>query len=213
MGQNLKAILHSISSIIEKPVLIILILICLYTVVQIGIIISEYFTERRHLKEKLPALLDRIQDEPESIENTIKSSGILKRQKNILLEILKHPNLTNDTLDAMTNRLIEEEQSKYGFRIKSSDLVAKIGPILGLLGTLIPLGPGIIALSRGDVTRLSTSLSVAFDTTIAGLISAAVAYVISTIRKSWYSNYMSVLEVLTEGVLEVAKNEKKEIQE
>lgn len=39
--------------------------------------------------------------------------------------------------------------------------------MLGLLGTLIPLGPGIIALGQGDTQTLSTSLLTAFDTTIA----------------------------------------------
>ncbi len=209
MGQNIKGILHSISQVLENPVIILLILMSIYTVVQIGIVISEYFTERRHLKEKLPELLDRIQGNPESISESIESSSILKRQKETLLELLKHPELTDDTLDALADRLIEEENSRYDFRIKSSDMIARIGPVLGLLGTLIPLGPGIIALSRGDVTTLSNSLSVAFDTTIAGLTCAAIAYIISTVRRSWYSNYMSVLEVLTEGVLEVAKDEEK----
>lgn len=211
MGQNIKGILHSISQILENPVIILLIIMIVYTVVQIGVVISEYFTERRHLKAKLPELLDKIQEQPENIAESIESSSILKRQKDTLIELLKHPELTCDTLDALAERLIEEESSRYEFRIKSSDVIARIGPVLGLLGTLIPLGPGIIALSRGDVTTLSNSLSVAFDTTIAGLTCAAIAYVLSTIRRSWYSNYMSVLEVLTEGVLEVAKVEEKKI--
>lgn len=211
MGQNIKGILHSISQILENPVIVLLILMSIYTVIQIGIVISEYYNERRHLRAKLPELLDKIQSNPENIEESILSSSILKRQKETLIELLKHPELTDDTLDALAERLIEEESSRYEFRIKSSDVIARIGPVLGLLGTLIPLGPGIIALSRGDVTTLSNSLSVAFDTTIAGLTCAAIAYVLSTIRRSWYSNYMSVLEVLTEGVLEVAKVEEKKI--
>lgn len=73
------------------------------------------------------------------------------------------------------------------------------------MGTLIPLGPGIIALGRGDTLTLSNSLMIAFDTTIAGLACAAVAVLVSTIRKHWYNNYMSVLETLMECVLEVEK--------
>lgn len=59
-------------------------------------------------------------------------------------------------------------------------MIAKLGPMFGLLGTLIPLGPGIVALGQGDTVTLSESMNVAFDTTIAGVISAAVASVIST---------------------------------
>ena len=58
--------------------------------------------------------------------------------------------------------------------------------MFGLMGTLIPLGPGLIALGQGDTKTLSDSLLIAFDTTIAGLVAGAIAYVVSGIRKSWY---------------------------
>ena len=107
--------------------------------------------------------------------------------------------------ESLAARIVEEEQNVYSRRIRISDIIAKIGPILGLLGTLIPLGPGIIALGQGDTITLSSSLLTAFDTTILGLLSAGTAMVISTIRKSWYDNYMSVLETLAECILEVEK--------
>lgn len=56
--------------------------------------------------------------------------------------------------------------------------------MLGLLGTLIPLGPGIIALGQGDTQTLSTSLLTAFDTTIAGLCAAAVCLVVTTLQQA-----------------------------
>lgn len=49
--------------------------------------------------------------------------------------------------------------------------MAKLSPMLGLMGTLIPLGPGLAALGDGDVKILSTAMSVAFDTTVLGLLS------------------------------------------
>lgn len=107
----------------------------------------------------------------------------------------------------MAVRLIECEQSIYDRRVKVTDLIAKTGPLLGLMGTLIPLGPGIIALGQGDTLTLSNSLLVAFDTTIAGLLCALLALCISTVRKVWYRNYMSVLEMITECVLEEARND------
>ena len=85
--------------------------------------------------------------------------------------------------------------------------MAKIGPMLGLMGTLIPLGPGIIALGQGDTFTLSNSLLIAFDTTVAGLVCALIALVISTIRKIWYRNDMSILETLMECILEEEQND------
>ena len=46
----------------------------------------------------------------------------------------------------------------------------QLGPILGLLGTLIPLGPGLAALGSGDIVTLAEALTVAFDTTVTGLL-------------------------------------------
>ena len=75
------------------------------------------------------------------------------------------------------------------------------------MGTLIPLGPGIIALGQGDTFTLSNSLLIAFDTTVAGLVCALIALVISTIRKIWYRNDMSILETLMECILEEEQND------
>ena len=76
--------------------------------------------------------------------------------------------------------------------------------MFGLMGTLIPLGPGIVAIGEGDTTVLANSLLIAFDTTVLGLIVAAVALVVSTIRKTWYAKYMAAFESAAEIVLENA---------
>ena len=144
-------------------------------------------------------------DNKVQIDRCIESSELLYRQKVALKELVMHPDITPLMRESLAVRLLQEEQSFYDRRLKISDVIAKIGPMLGLLGTLIPLGPGIIALGQGDTITLSSSLLTAFDTTIMGLIAAAVAIVISTIRSRWYANYMSVLETLMECILEVEK--------
>ena len=55
-------------------------------------------------------------------------------------------------------------------RIERSDFLARIAPMLGLMGTLIPLGPGLSALGEGELSILTTAMSVAFDTTVLGLL-------------------------------------------
>lgn len=71
-------------------------------------------------------------------------------------------------------------------RLERSDLLARCGPILGLMGTLIPLGPGLTALGDGNIEILAVALSVAFDTTVLGLLVGLGAYVISRLRRRWY---------------------------
>ena len=204
---RLNQAMRAIASAMENPVIILLLLLLVVTIFLIGWLISEIFTEHRHLKEKLPHLVDVLNETKTSEETkeAVRKSRLLKRQRNALLELLSHPDITPLMRESLAARIVEEEHNVYSRRIRISDIIAKIGPILGLLGTLIPLGPGIIALGQGDTITLSSSLLTAFDTTILGLLSAGTAMVISTIRKSWYNNYMSVLETLAECILEVEK--------
>lgn len=204
---GLSQILRSMSSGLKVPVLFLLVVLAACTVVLIGTLIAEIFTEHRYLKVNMPKLVDKIRDSEEPVDDTIKNGGLLKRQKKALLEITAHKELTDTMRESLAVRLLTQEQAVYDKRTKFSDMIAKLGPILGLLGTLIPLGPGLIALGQGDTYTLSNALLTAFDTTVAGLICAAAALVVSAVRKGWYNNYMSVLETTMECVLEEEKND------
>lgn len=199
--------MRAIASSMEIPVIILLLILIAVSVFLIGWLISEFVTEHKYLKASMPKVVDEINSAKDNagLVEVIKNSELLVRQKEALEELTSHPDITPLMRESLAVRLIQQEQSFYDRRVKISDLIAKIGPMLGLLGTLIPLGPGIIALGQGDTITLSSSLLTAFDTTIMGLIAAAVALVISTVRTRWYDNYMSVLETLMECVLEAEK--------
>lgn len=198
--------LRAIASAMETPVIVLLLILVGVSVLLAGWLIGEFFTERRHLKVELPRLVDEINAGEKSVKECVESGGLLKRQRKALIELTLHPQLTDMMRESLAVRLIQAEQERYDRIVRISDMVAKIGPILGLLGTLIPLGPGIIALGQGDTLTLSTSLLTAFDTTVAGLIAAAIAMIISGIRNAWYGKYMSILETLMECILEVEKS-------
>ncbi len=79
-------------------------------------------------------------------------------------------------------------------RIERSDVLARIGPMLGLMGTLIPLGPGLAALGRGDVASLAQAVTIAFDTTVLGLLVGVLGFVIGRLRRRWYDATLTRLE-------------------
>ena len=195
-------ILRAIASAMEVPVVIGLILFIAFTLFSIGWWAVEYFRERRHMQVSLPALLDQLRAAEGGVAETIEKSGLLRRQKDALLELTKHPEFDAAMRESLGANLLEREQSHYDGILKCTDLVSKLAPMLGLMGTLIPLGPGIMALGQGDTYTLSVSLLTAFDATIAGLIAAAFCLVISTVRRRWYSGYMADLETLMDCVLE-----------
>ncbi len=135
----------------------------------------------------------------------IARSGLLRRQKELLLELTGHGELTPPMREAMAAQLLDAEEEHWRGIVRLTDLIARLGPMFGLLGTLIPLGPGIIALGNGDTFTLSRSLLTAFDTTVAGLLAAAVAAVISAVRRRWYRRSESELETAAECLLENMK--------
>jgi biopolymer transport protein ExbB/TolQ len=79
-------------------------------------------------------------------------------------------------------------------RIERSDVLARVGPMLGLMGTLIPLGPGLAGLGRGDVAILAKAVTVAFDTTVMGLLVGVVAFVTGRLRRRWYDALLTRIE-------------------
>ena len=212
---NLSSVLRTITEMLQSPVIFLLLVLMALTVFIAGSLIAEVFTERIYIKVKLNTLPDMIEelhrtaisDEGTSIADCIEESKLLKRHKRALTELTKHPDITDLERESLDARLVTQEKSFYDKRTKVTDVMAKIGPMLGLMGTLIPLGPGIIALGQGDTFTLSNSLLIAFDTTVAGLVCALIALVISTIRKIWYRNDMSILETLMECILEEEQND------
>ena len=202
MSDKFEGVLRIVAEGLRTPVAFALLAMIVFTVVLLGTLVAEVFTERLRMTAKLPQLIDALRDKSASRELVVSESGLLKRQKAALLQLVRYEDTGSAKREVLARRLIFEEQNRYDRIAQLSDIVAKIGPMAGLLGTLIPLGPGLIALGQGDTFTLSQSLLVAFDTTIAGLSVAAVALIISTVRKNWYENYMVMLEAAMECILD-----------
>ncbi len=196
-------ILRTVAEVMRIPVIIILILFIAFSVFCIGWIIVEFFVERRHMYYSLADLMDSLKENKDDLAGCIRKSGLLRRQKVALIELTKHPDFSEEMLTSLADGLIEKEQARYDRKLVATSLISKLAPMAGLLGTLIPLGPGIIALGQGDTQTLSESMLTAFDTTIAGLLSAGVCLVVHSFRKRWYAGYMSDLEVLVDSVVDI----------
>ena len=202
MADRFEGVLRAVAEGLRAPVSVLLVLLIGFTVILLGTLIAELFTERLRMTAKLPKLIDALRDKSMERERAVSEGGLLKRQRAALLQLIKYEDLSDTPREALARRLLFEEQNRYDRIVQMSDSVARIGPMAGLMGTLIPLGPGLIALGQGDTFTLAQSLLVAFDTTIAGLCVAAVAFIISAVRKNWYENYMVMLEAAMECILD-----------
>ncbi len=208
-GATASSIMRSAVAACQTPVIVLLLLSLALVVVCLGTLVAERIAERRHFKVFLPKLLEDLKAAHTSTEvaNIIRDSGLLMRQKQYLIELTVHPSVSAEMRESLAAALDYKEQRRYDNRLRVTELLSRISPMLGLLGTLIPLGPGILALGEGDTATLSASMLTAFDTTSVGLIAAGFALIITSIRKRWYKDYMVAFESAMEMVLEVEKND------
>lgn len=79
-------------------------------------------------------------------------------------------------------------------RLERTRILVRMGPALGLMGTLIPLSPALAGLADGDVATLTENLRVAFSVTVAGLLIGAFAFGIALIRDRLYAQDYSDVE-------------------
>ena len=73
-----------------------------------------------------------------------------------------------------------------------------LGPILGLMGTLIPMGPALAGLASGDIASMAYNMQIAFATTVVGLVAGAVGFLTQQVKQRWYLQDMTNLEFLSE---------------
>lgn len=79
--------------------------------------------------------------------------------------------------------LEREERARHG--LTASRALVKVGPSLGLIGTLIPMGSSLAAMSTGNLEAMAGQMVVAFTSTIVGLVTGTLAYVVAAVRQQW----------------------------
>lgn len=198
-------IMHSVSSALLAPTVILLMAFIVYSLYSVGSVLVELFVERKKYRAVIPELVARLDGAtPEALTEVVDGSGLLRTQKDDLDELISYMYLPEDARTEVAKRLLANENDAYKKALGRTDIASRIAPMLGLMGTLIPLGPGLVALGEGDTATLASSLMIAFDTTVAGLATAVVCFVVSWVRRRWYSDYLVSMEALFNTLLEKA---------
>lgn len=193
-----------ISQGLTLPVLIILLIMVVISIILLGEVIAEYYRKTNVKVGWIRNLIVNINaaSNLSEVKNIINESALPEEQKNVLNIISDNPQLKKSSREALARKLVEWEEEKIEKKLRKTDIITRIGPTLGLMGTLIPMGPGLAALGAGDINTLASSLTVAFNTTIVGIGSGALCYVLGKIRSGWYDRYLSDLDALTDALLD-----------
>ena len=106
---------------------------------------------------------------------------------------------------ALLEKRLAEFESAAKERCPRPESLAKAGPALGLMGTLIPLGPALLGLASADLNALATNLSVAFSTTVVGLIVALFSAWDAASRKKRARRDFALLNFAADRLLEASE--------
>lgn len=204
-SEILSNILYLIAQSLLIPVIIVLFVFIIYAVLSLGGFLTEKFSRTKFGVDKTEKLIRTLSksSNPEEMKETVERSELPADHKKILIKIISNHDIGSKSRKALATKLIEEQELQFSHITQRTDILVRLGPTLGLMGTLIPLGPGLAALGNGNINELAQALTIAFDATVTGLAAGSVGFIISRYRQKWYMDDLSILEAIVESTLEV----------
>ena len=189
--EQVSNILFWISNGLLVPVIVGLLFFFAKSVVMLGGFIGQYI-QRIKQDKQLRLRMDQLD------QSTIHAfSGELEEQPDSLFTQTAKQLLATDST-AVANRVLSEYEVTADAELGKYKVLVKFGPILGLMGTLIPMGPALAGLSTGDIASMAYNMQVAFATTVLGLFSGAVGFILLQVKQRWFTSDLIYLDYLSE---------------
>jgi biopolymer transport protein ExbB/TolQ len=123
------------------------------------------------------------------------------------LEDLLTNNDKKEFLDIQIERQLQKSESALIRSLDRIRFVVRVGPALGLMGTLIPMGIALSALAKGNMPQMAGNMVTAFTTTVVGLACGVAAYMMSLVKERWVKMDILEMESIAETVLRRCKDE------
>ncbi|OHX36379.1 flagellar motor protein MotA [Methylomonas sp. LWB] len=174
----IEQLLYQVASALYLPVIGACALLTLYVTLAFGMLLREAWERRGERMSALTGFVKAVGDELE-----------------------KH----GDHLDVRMERLLQATELQMAQRLDRIRFVIKVGPALGLMGTLIPMGISLAALAEGNIPKMAGSMVTAFTATVAGLGCGVIAYLIALKREKWVRADIREMEYLTEMVVRTGR--------
>ncbi len=203
-------LLYIFSTAFLYPVIVSLLLLFAWSLALMGSLINEYTSRRRILGELEDVSLKAADLTKEG--RAKEASAVLKSYKSpwqvsMALEEISR-SLEMGLFNIKFEKILQDIELSMAKALEPARIGVKVGPILGLMGTLIPMGPALIGLTEGDIKSLADNLVIAFATTVIGLVVGGICYGTLVIKSRWYRQDLSDLEyavdIIRSGVDEAA---------
>lgn len=183
--------LAEIATALQVPVLIAAIGVLLLCALELGRFGAESWRRRVSCRDfDLRELTERaVADPPHATQFASLAPGAIAGRTLVELAVPRGPDRARATEHALAHYELEVQR-----RLDRTRLLVRAGPALGLMGTLIPLAPGLEALGDGNVSGLAEHLRDAFGATVVGLLVGTVAFALTLARTRMYTEDLAALE-------------------
>lgn len=185
-------IMFWISAGLLVPVVVLLIALFFRSLLLVGSFFGQYMSIRKTDK------LIREQMETLTPDNLSALAGQLPAKSTSLVVVYMKRILDAQESSPQVQRLLANFEIAADKDLATSKTLTKLGPILGLMGTLIPMGPALVGLSTGDIASMAYNMQVAFATTVIGLFAGAIGFLTQQVKQRWYLQDMTNLDFLAE---------------
>lgn len=197
---TISEILFWVANSLLIPDIIALLLLFVRSLLLVGSFYNHFITKQKN--DKL--LNNLIQDlSAEKVENL---KSILPQKDNSLYIKYLRRLLSREPSEAYSEYLISNFETEADKDLSISKILAKIGPVLGLIGTLIAMSPALVNLSSGDVSGMAYNMQIVFATTVIGLVVSMAGLITLQFKQRWYSQESNHLFYISQILIE--KSEK-----
>lgn len=187
-------ILYWISTGLLVPVIVLLIFFFIRALILIGGFFGQYL----QVKRTTAKLYERIGSLTPGTLHEFKAS-LPEKSDSIVTEYARRIMAAGGN-SSKTDLLLAEYEIEADQNISTSKVLTKMGPILGLMGTLIPMGPALVGLATGDIASMAYNMQVAFATTVVGLVVSAIGFLTQMVKERWAVKDLAILEYLADVV-------------
>jgi biopolymer transport protein ExbB/TolQ len=190
IDDDLGGALARIAEALQVPVLLLALLVLAACALELGRFVTEAWQRARHGRQALrTAAVEAVKRPYEAL--TLAEAAPTPFANAALRELAAAA--SSHRPDAVEYALADYELAAER-RLDRTRILVRAGPAVGLMGTLIPLAPGLTALGNGDVASLASDLRTAFAATVVGLLAGTVAFALTLTRTRMYSEDLAALE-------------------
>lgn len=195
---QINQLLFLVSDSLLIPDIIILLVLFVRSLMLVGSFYNRFITKYKN-DQKLNETIKKLT--PENIQDL---QVLLPEKDNSLYIKYLRDLLTSPPSDDYSDFMISNFENQAEKDIATSKLLSKVGPVLGLIGTLIAMSPALTGLSTGNITKMATNMQVVFATTVVGLVISLVGLVTLQFKQRWYAKEINNLDyiarVLTKNI-------------